>query len=62
MILSAVMTTPRPVVAVFSFPVLLVSLSLLFSPLSVLAIVHATYPAYQGTTDSPQTWEEQAAY
>jgi predicted membrane chloride channel (bestrophin family) len=54
--------TPRPVTAVFSFPLLLVSLSFLFSPFSVLAIVLATYPAYQSTTDSAQTWEEQAAY
>jgi len=61
MIVPAVMTplpsvptvSPRPVTAVSSFPPLLVSLSLLFSPLSVLAVVLATYPAYQGTADCP---------
>jgi hypothetical protein len=60
--LSVPTGSPRPLAAVFSLPSLLVSISPLFSPLSVLTVILASYPACQGTTDSPQTWVEQVPY
>lgn len=54
--------TPGPAAAVFPLPSLLFSVPFVFSPLSVLAVILATDPANEGTTNGPQTWEDQVAY
>jgi len=44
--------------AEFLFPFFLLSFQLLFSPLSVLAVILATEVPHQSTTDSAQAWED----